>query len=154
MRDLSAIDISDFLPHRPPFLLVDKVLELDDTSVSTSLKIKRNCLFVKNNKFDEVGLVEFAAQTCSAIVGKDYFDEDDIKGKGNKLIGFISSVKKLTIFDCPSLDSTIIAKAKLISSYDNGSFSLSTLSCRIYEDSKELLSCELNLIIQEANQIQ
>ncbi|MCF6297188.1 MAG: ABC transporter permease [Flavobacteriaceae bacterium] len=152
MINLDKIDISNFLPHRAPFLMVDKLLTLDENHVSTSFKINEKCIFVKDNIFNEVGLIECAAQTCSSIVGKTYFKDDDLEGKGTKLIGFISAIKKITIFSCPLIGATIITKAQLISRYDSNQYSISTLQCNIYEGKKELLSCQLNLFIQEVEQ--
>ncbi len=149
MIDLEKIDITNFLPHRKPFLMVDKVLSLGDKHVTTSFYINKESVFVQNNIFVEAGLVEFAAQTCSSIVGKSYFDDDDIEGKGTKLIGFISTIKEVEVFSCPDIESTIIAKAKLISRYDTDEFCICTLQCNIYKGVKELLSCQMNLFIQE-----
>lgn len=149
MINLEKIDITNFLPHRAPFLLVDKVLSLDDKHVSTSFKIHKNCVFVENSVFSEVGLVEFAAQTCSSIVGKSYFEDDDLEGKGTKLIGFISSIKKVVIFSCPSVGTTIISKALLISRFDTDQYCICNLQCNVYDGEKELLSCQLNLFIRE-----
>ena len=149
MNKFQKLDIAKFLPHRAPFLMVDNVLSIDDNHVSTSFDIKSDCIFVKNNVFNEVGLVENAAQTCSAIVGKSYFEEDDTEGNGTKLIGFISAIKKVTIHDCPPVGATIVSKAILKSRYDTEQYSICTLQCNIYEDDKELLSCEMNLFIQE-----
>ena len=147
--DLNKIDISNFLPHRPPFLLLDKILILTDEEVSASFKIEANNLFVENNYFSEMGLVENAAQTCSSIVGKSYFDDDDTEGKGAKLIGFISAIKKITAFSCPKVGSTIISNAKLTSRLDTESYSLCSLECHIFESTNLLLSCELNLVIKD-----
>ena len=80
MIDLEKIEISNFLPHRPPFLMLDKILLLTDEEVSASFLIKEDNLFVEHNYFNEMGLVENAAQTCSSIVGKSYFDDDDVDG--------------------------------------------------------------------------
>ncbi len=149
MINIENLDISKFLPHKPPFLMVDKMLSIDDEHVTTSFEIKKENIFIENNTLTEVGLVECAAQTCSSIVGKSYFDDDDIEGKGTKLIGFISAIKKVTIVACPKVGATIIMKAILISRYDTQEFCICTLQCTIYEDGKELLSCELNLFIRE-----
>ena len=149
MMDLDKIDISNFLPHRPPFLLLDKILILNDEEVSASFTIKKDNLFVENNHFNEMGLVENAAQTCSSIVGKSYFDDDDIDGKGAKLIGFISAIKKITAFSCPKVGSTIISNAKLTSRFDSDSYSVCSLECNIFDESTLLLSCELNLMIKD-----
>ncbi|TGV02292.1 ABC transporter permease [Flavivirga rizhaonensis] len=147
--DLDKIDVSDFLPHRPPFLMVDKVLTLSDEEVSTLFKIKKDSIFVEDNYFNELGLVENAAQTCSSIVGKSFFNDDDIKGEGANLIGFISAIKKITVFSCPKVGSTIISNAKLTSRYDTTNYSICSLECNIYEESVQLLSCEMNLVIKD-----
>ena len=149
MVDVTKLDISKFLPHRPPFLMVDKVLSISDDHVSTSFKIKSDNVFVENNLFNEVGLVECAAQTCSSIVGKTYFEDDDLEGSGTKLIGFISTIKKVNLYACAKVDTTIKIAANLISRVDADDYTICTLSCKITDDKKELLSCELNLFIKE-----
>jgi len=143
------LDISNFLPHRPPFLLVDKVLTIDEEHVCTLFKIKEDTIFIENNYFNEIGLVENAAQTCSSIVGKSFFEEDDLEGKGTQLIGYISSIKKIKVFDCPKVGETIISKAVLQSRMDTENFSICSIACTILKEEKELLSCEMKLIIQE-----
>lgn len=146
---LELLNIKKFLPHRAPFLMVDNVLSIDDEHVSTSFHISEDCIFNDNGYFTEEGLVENAAQTCSSIVGKSFFREDDYEGEDIKLIGFISAIKKVTVFDCPKIGSTIITNAKLKSRFDTEDYSICTIFCNTALDYKELLSCELNLIIQE-----
>ena len=149
MNRLDQIDISKFLPHRTPFLMVDKVLALSEDYVETSFLIQPDCIFKENNLLNEVGLIENAAQTCSAIVGRSFFEDDDIEGEGTKLIGFISAIKKVSIIACPEVGKTVISKAILKSRFDTEQYSICTLNCNIYEADKELLSCEMNLFIQE-----
>jgi len=149
MIDLEAIDVKNFLPHREPFLMVDKVLELSEEFVATSFEIKPINILLENNCFNEVGLIENAAQTCSSIVGKSYFEDDDIEGKGTKLIGFISAIKKVAILEAPKVGETIITKASLKSRFDSEAYSISTIECVTYLIDKEIASCEMNLFIQE-----
>ncbi|PWI29966.1 ABC transporter permease [Flavobacteriaceae bacterium LYZ1037] len=143
------LDIKKFLPHRAPFLMVDQVLSIDDEHVSTSFNIKPNCIFNELGVFNEAGLLENAAQTCSSIVGKSFFKEDDTEGEGVKLIGFISAIKKVVVSLCPNVGSTIVTNAKLKSRFDTDQYSICTIICTTTLDHKELLSCELNLVIQE-----
>lgn len=147
--DVSKLDIAKFLPHRPPFLMVDHVLSIDDGHVTTAFTIKSDCIFNENGVFNEAGLVENAAQTCSSIVGKSFFNENDLEGEGTKLIGFISAIKKVTLHKCPKVNSTIITNATLKSRFDTDEYSICTLHCIITLKDVELLSCELNLVIQE-----
>ncbi len=149
MDRLKEVDISNFLPHRKPFLLVDKVLALKDDRVITSFEIKEDCIFVSDGIFIEVGLIENAAQTCSAILGSTYFDLDDLEGKNTKVIGFISAIKKVKVSHCPKVGDVLQSKADLLSRYDADHYKISTIRCTTYEGEKELLSCEINLFIQE-----
>jgi 3-hydroxymyristoyl/3-hydroxydecanoyl-(acyl carrier protein) dehydratase len=152
MAYYQSLDIANFLPHRPPFLMVDRILSIDENHVSTSFVIKPDDIFVSNNVFNEVGLIESAAQTCSAIVGKSFFEDSDTKGTGTKLIGFISAIKEVIIHGCPAVGDTIISKAKLKLSFDATYYRICTIECSIFVSKKELLSCEMNLFIQEISQ--
>jgi predicted hotdog family 3-hydroxylacyl-ACP dehydratase len=147
--DLQALDITNFLPHRYPFLMVDKVLSIDDEHVATSFCIASDCIFVENGSLNEAGMIENAAQTCSSIVGKTYFEDDDITGEGNKLIGFISAIKKVNINACPPVGATVETRAELQSRFDADGYSISTIQCKIILNNEELLSCIMNLFIQE-----
>ena len=149
MSKFFGLDIRRFLPHRPPFLMVDTLLSLDDEHVTASFHIKPDCIFNENGVFNEVGLIENAAQTCSSIVGKSYFEVADPAGERVKLIGFISAIKKVDILAHPNVGQTIISHAKLLSRFDSNGFSICTLQCNITASDKELLSCEMNLFIQE-----
>ena len=149
MIDLDKIDVTKFLPHRPPFLLIDKFLILNDEEVTSSFKIVKDNIFVVNNFFTEMGLVENAAQTCSSIVGKSFFEDDDVEGEGANLIGFISGIKKINVFSCPRVGSTIISDAKLTSRFDTDSYSICSLESKTYLGKEQLLYCVINLIIQD-----
>ena len=95
-------------------LMVDTLLSIDNESVKTDFLITSDCIFVDDNVLSESGLIENAAQTCSAIVGKSYFDEEDVEGKNTKLVGFISGVKSFNIIKLPQLNETIVTTANLI----------------------------------------
>ncbi|WP_335965157.1 ABC transporter permease [Galbibacter sp. PAP.153] len=141
------IDITQFLPHRKPFLFVDKVQLLEAEKVTTSFHIKKDCIFIDNNYFTEIGLIENAAQTCSAIVGKSYYDND----LNVKLIGFISAIKNVKVYKLPKVNTKITSKASQKNRYDFEEHSISTLQCNIFDEVKtELLSCEINLFIQKS----
>ncbi|WP_053991946.1 ABC transporter permease [Mangrovimonas sp. TPBH4] len=144
-----ALEISQFLPHRPPFLMVDYILSIGDEHVSTSFEIKPDNIFVEQGRFNEAGMVEHAAQTCSAIVGKSYYvDQEDTKSE-NKLIGFISAIKKVTVFECPNVGQVITSHATLKSRFDSDDYSICTFECKVSQTETELLTCEMNLFIQE-----
>ena len=107
-----VININNFLPHRAPMLMVDVLEEITATSVVSSFQITKDNVFVENNYFSEVGLIENAAQTCSSIVGQTFFLTNDNEIKENvKLVGFISGIKKANVFMLPLVNQTIKTSA-------------------------------------------
>jgi len=154
MRVDNSIDIKHFLPHQWPMLMVDKFIDIDDQQVETIFEIKESTIFVQNNVFLEVGLVENAAQTCSSIVAQSYFlDENNQEKCDVEVIGFISAIKFIKIHSLPKVGTTITTKANLISKFITDDYSLCTLSCKTYDNQELLLEGEINLFIQEVKDL-
>ncbi|TDP04113.1 ABC transporter permease [Flavobacterium sp. 245] len=145
-----GIDIQNYLPHRAPMLMVDLILEIDATSVETEFLIKEDNIFVDKNIFTEAGLIENTAQTCSSIVGKKYFfEEDGTENENVSVIGFISALKNVKIHTLPKVGDIITTKATLVSKFVGDDYTLCTMSCQSLLEDQILLECEINLFIQK-----
>lgn len=136
------INIHNFLPHREPMLMADYILELTQEKVVTSFDIKEDNIFVHHNKFVEAGLIENLAQTCSSILGQSFFENPEAD---TKVIGFITSIKKIEIFALPKAGDTIISKAELISQFEN----ICHIFCETFYNDELLIRADINLFIQE-----
>jgi 3-hydroxymyristoyl/3-hydroxydecanoyl-(acyl carrier protein) dehydratase len=146
----TGVDIQNYLPHRAPMLMVDLILDIDANFVETIFLIKEDNIFVQNNVFIEAGLIENTAQTCSSIVGKKYFfDENGTENENVNVIGFISALKNVKIHSLPKVGDTIITKADLISKFAVDDYTLCTMSCQSSVEDQILLECEINLFIQK-----
>ncbi|MEW5674695.1 ABC transporter permease [Flavobacterium enshiense] len=146
----NIIDIQNYLPHRAPMLMVDSILELNDHEVKTVFSIQNDNLFVENGVFAEVGLIENAAQTCSAIVGQTFFIDDDNQVKEDvEVIGFISGIKKTKVYALAKVGETITTDAVLHSRFDADNYSICTMLCKTFQGETLLLEAEINLFIQE-----
>ncbi len=143
------IDIANFLPHRKPMLMVSSVLEIDATSVATQFHILKDCVFLKNGFLSEAGLIENAAQAASGVVGQTFFDANDVEGKKNKIVGYISSIKKVKVFHLPKVGDTLITKARLISRFDTGEVTMCSLEAETFLDTKLILASVMNFLIHE-----
>lgn len=130
-------------------LMVDNLLNIDEENVTTTFLITSNGVFTAKNKLSENGLIENAAQTCSSIVGRGYFDEEDTEGETTKLIGFISAIKSVNIVSLPSVGDEIITSARLVSRFDADAYSICTMECKIECNNMILADCVMNLFIQE-----
>lgn len=146
----TAVDIQNYLPHRAPMLMVDLILNIDSSSVETVFLVEEDNIFVQNNVFIEAGLIENTAQTCSAIVGKKYFfDDNGLENENVNVIGFISALKNVKIHAMPNVGDTIITKADLVSKFTGDDYTLCTMSCKSSVEDQILLECEINLFIQK-----
>ena len=146
----TTIDIKNYLPHRKPMLMVDMILIMDDEKVETIFEIKPDNIFIQNNTFIEAGLIENAAQTCSSIVAKDYFVDENNQDKSDvDVVGFISAIKSLKIHKLPQVGNTIKTISTLVSKFVTDDYSLCTMSCKTFNNEELLLEGEINLFIQE-----
>ena len=144
------IDLRKFLPHRKSMLMVDKHTVLTDEVIKTEFKIVADNVFVDNGYFQESGLIENIAQTCSIIVGSSYFTDADADGENNSdVIGFISAIKFIHIHKLPKVNSTLLSIGNLKSRYDGDGFSICTMLGEVYCNDELLLDCELNLFIKK-----
>ena len=146
----NTIDIQHYLPHRAPMLMVDFILELTDCEVKTVLEIRKDNIFVSDGIFAEIGLIENAAQTCSAIVGQSFFlNENKEVKEGVKVIGFISGIKKVKVYASASEGDTLNTHSTLMSRFDNEGFCICTMNSSIYVNDLLIFESEMNLFIQE-----
>ena len=123
------INIKNFLPHREPMLMATVTPYLDEDSVVTHFEIDENCIFLNADGYlSETGLIENAAQASTAIVGQSYFEDDDLEGAGNSIVGYISAIKKAEIYELPKIKELLVTKAQLVSRYDTESMSMCTVT--------------------------
>ncbi|HET8737730.1 MAG TPA: ABC transporter permease [Pricia sp.] len=145
------INIKNFLPHREPMLMATVTSYLDEDSVVTHFEIKKDCIFLDAaGHLSETGLIENAAQASTAIVGQSYFEDDDLEGAGNKLVGYISAIKKAEIFELPEAGELLVTKARLVSRYDTGTMSLCTVTSSTFRNDDLIVDCTFNFLIHEA----
>ena len=138
------VDIQQYLPHREPMLMVDSVLEIGNEEVITTFKIKEDNVFVEHGNFSEVGLIENMAQTSSATFGQTFFESENRK---IKVIGFITNIKSVKIYNTPKVGDEIVSKAKLVSRFEN----ICHISCQNFIENQMITEAEISLFIKEMN---
>lgn len=144
------IDIKNYLPHLQPMLMVDAIEHICLERVLTHFEIKDDCIFIENNCLSASGLIENAAQTCSSISGQHYFDkEPSAESQGNPdVLGFISSIKKITIHKLPEIGTKIQTEANLVTQVQMSEYSICTLKVTAYHLDTLFLEGEMNLFLQ------
>ena len=144
----SAIPIEHFLPHRAPMLMVDSILEISPTHVLCNFLTQDENIFVEDGFFQEAGLMENMAQTCSSIVGQTFYDEDYNPKSDKRIIGFISGVKKLAVFQLARTGDVIHTESTLTSQFDGDGYSICTMDVRAKSEDRLLSCAEINLFLK------
>lgn len=137
------MDIHAYLPHTYPMLVVDRILEIHPEGVKCEYLVPQQSIFMDEGKLTEAGLIENAAQSASCIVARGY------SHGGKAVIGFISSIRTVTIHHLPPQGAHIVSTATLISRYDGDNYSTCRLQCLTFHGEMLLLEGEINLFIQE-----
>ena len=91
--DFASIDVLELLPQRPPFVMIDKLLNFDEANTTTCFQVRADNLFAEGEVLNPCALVENIAQTCAARMGfiNHYIYKENVK------LGFIGSVRDLVI---------------------------------------------------------
>ena len=150
MNSIEKIDIRKYLPHRDSMLMVDSLISLTDNFVKTEFLIKEDNIFLKDKSFVESGLIENIAQTCSVIAGSTYFNEGDERPDNkSRVIGYISALKSVEIYELPKVNDLIVSKGSMVSRFDFDNYLTCTMKGQVLCRDKVLLDCLLNLFIKD-----
>lgn len=96
--DVKSLDVGEFLPQKPSFVLVGRLIDYDEetTSVRTSLKVTDDTAFVENGRFQCAGIAEHIAQSCAARKGfMDWLNGEPVK------TGVVGEVKQMKVYYLP-----------------------------------------------------
>ncbi len=135
---LRDIDIHDILPQREPFILVDKLTYIDDTSTRTEVTIADNCIFVSDGTYISEGLIEIVAQTCAARIG---YISKYVLHKGVS-IGYIGAIRALEQNYIPKVGDNLICSIDILDQV----FNMSRAKAVIYCGTQVVLTTEIKIV--------
>ncbi len=131
--------ITQFLPQRPPFVMVDALLEANESGFRSTFSVEADNLFLEDAVLSESALVENIAQTCAAgfgFVGSQ-------KGEEAGRLGFIGAVSRLTVYELPVLGDQIETQIEIVSSFD----AIHLVQGTARRNGKNLLECQLKIVL-------
>ena len=133
-----AENITSLIPQKPPFVMVDKLLHVNQTSTRTGFRIQGNNIFVEEGLFNESGILENIAQTAAAGAGYIHKLENKIVP-----IGFIGSIKNFEIIELPKINDEIITEVKIT----NQIFNVTIICGELFCNNKLLAKCEMKIVL-------
>ncbi len=134
-------EITNFIPQRPPFVLVDKLRLCNNEETISSFLVPDSHLMVKNNKLNAGGLVENMAQTAAAGTGYlSLLAGEEVKR------GYIGAIKNLIIFKLPTTGTTLYTKTMSI----NKVLNVNIIKAQVHDmEGFEYAECEMKIFLEE-----
>ncbi len=102
-------NIAEWIPQRPPFVFIDTIVEMNETSAVTRFTVNDDCVLVNDGQLGLAGLMEHAAQTCAARAGW-------IQRQHSQQVkmGYIGAVKQMEASRLPRVGETLTAEAHVL----------------------------------------
>lgn len=133
-------EILQYIPQRPPMVMVGRLCCVEGTTTTTSLQISDDNIFCQDGYLKEPGLIENMAQTAAA--GAGYLARCEHK---EPLPGFIGGIRDLKILEFPPSGSTIITKVTVTHQV----FEASVVKGEIFLNDRLIAGCELKIFLMK-----
>lgn len=133
-------DVLEILPQRPPFILIDHLLKVDDEITVTDYTVPESGVFTSpDGKLLEAGIVENIAQTCAARIG--YMNLHN-----GVHVGVIGAVRKLAFILQPKVGELLTTTIKI----ESEAFGITLASAKVVNASGETIAeGEMKVMIQD-----
>lgn len=134
-------DVLNYIPQRPPFVMIDCVYEKGENFVTSGLSITEDNVMTENGKFKDGGLIENIAQTAALYAGTKFKDAGlDIP------VGYIAGIKDVKIMANPVIGTKIHTTTTLTNELMN----IQIVNGEVKNENNELIaSCELRIFINK-----
>jgi len=116
--------------------MVGKLLYTDETHTRSSFHINDDNIFVKDNIFQEAGLLENIAQTAALRAG--YLAKNNNKPVA---VGYIGAVKDMEIFGLPKAGDLLITEIII----ENRILDVTVISGKVWRNDILLAQCEMKV---------
>ena len=134
----SGDQLIQYIPQRPPFVMVDRLYSCDEKNVHTGFQPDEGNIFSSAGFFTEPGLIEHMAQ--SAAAGTGYF----FKSQNKEVpVGFIGAIKDFKLVNLPEINSLLDTEINVVAEVMNASVIKATTRC----NGEEIASCEMKIFL-------
>jgi 3-hydroxymyristoyl/3-hydroxydecanoyl-(acyl carrier protein) dehydratase len=134
---ISKEHIQNLIPQRPPFVMIDNLLEATDEFFVSDFTILPDNIFIEDGVLREFAMIENIAQSSSAGLAATTKRIGDKRPEG-----YLGAISKLKLFELPQVNDRIYTKVKLLAQFDN----MYLLKGENYVNNTKLMECELKLV--------
>ena len=138
--NISGNDIFNYIPQRPPILMIDSLYEASESKIVSGFFVTSDNIFVENGMLNESGIIENIAQTAAAGIG---YKQVTTKKPVN--LGYIASIKTLIIHSLPLVSSKLKTTIEVI----NEVLDITIVNAYVYILDKKIAECEIRIFIKK-----
>lgn len=137
---LRSIDIHEVLPQQEPFVMIGRLVQLDEVQTITETVICVDNIFVEDGCFSASGMIENIAQTCAARIGfiNKFVLKKDVQ------IGFIGAIRNFEVLGLPKVGQTIAT----IVDVREEVFGMTLASAQVKQGEQVLAETEIKIAIK------
>jgi predicted hotdog family 3-hydroxylacyl-ACP dehydratase len=137
---VDADTILNYIPQRPPIVLISRIYKCDETSVITGFDISDEHLLTQNGVLTESGIVENMAQTAASMAGYEA-----VVNKTQPRVGFIANIKNLNVHYLPKSGNEILTEVSTKTQVMN----VSIIEAKSFCNDQLVASCEMKIFLQD-----
>lgn len=137
---VSPENVTDFIPQRPPMVMVDGLRSLEGDTAVTFFTVREDNVFIESGNLGVPGLVENIAQSAALRTGYLCKTEGVVVP-----LGFIGALKDLELNSLPATGSQLHTEIKLLHDVMNAS----VIEGRVYQGETLLARCEMKVFLLE-----
>lgn len=137
-------EIIRLIPHRVPFVMVDRLLYNDDTKTISSFKVKSDNIFLKENELGEPALIENIAQTAALRIGYPIYVEQKNGKDVQAHLGFIAAITNLKVHSLPPLGAELQTEVV----FENEVLDVFLISGATYYQNECLAECKMKIFVK------
>lgn len=146
-------DILSLLPHRPPIIVVDRVLAVEGLKTTTAYQVQPDTVFISHNGFSEMGMLENLAQT-SFIFLNYFFSAEKTGSTGEstrKKLGFISNISRFELIRCPKIGEQLKTTTIAELVFDSEFLKICNIQGEVMLNGQPALKADMKMLLQTGN---
>ena len=138
--DLKDIPITNLIPQRPPFVMVDRVLSCDMTDAVTEFVVREDNIFLDDMMLAPTGIIENIAQSCAARMGCV-----NMQQKESVKLGFIGDIRNSQILRRPKCHEKMTTYVNIIEEI----FNLTLASVTVKIDDEVISTARIKIALTD-----
>lgn len=138
--DIQYIPITNLIPQRHPFIMIDSVLQWDENNALTKYQVKDDNVFYNENNLAAEGIIENMAQSCAALLGIESMNSCRTR---QTCIGVVCQIHNCTIESLPFCNEILFTEVHI----KENIFNMCTIEASAKVSNRTIATSQLKLAI-------